>query len=1088
MAIGIISIIIAILCLIFVIVFPNIIDSEEANNFTEKCLPTLDNTNLWAKFPGVLQSTITHNYGFFNYKINEENKLNKPYDIEIISNISIKEEISYNDFIQNSTENTIYFNTNRSYTYLGNNDDEKTIINSINMGLFETLETISYPPLYKIGINSINYLLNRVLIDSDLFIRELFTYKIFNEMDETTIKQKILNNIPEEKVEKILSNEDKYINYSLKNIKGFFEWVKILGLKDKISNSNWLSALFELTSEEITSILEEENGYLIQQFKNYNTELVNEFNCENKTQCGIDLLYIQLIKGSVISTLKPEIKDYLSLNKLLDTKYYPFDKTPEMKNYFDEEYKNKIIEEEREYFDFAPNKEQLDSLLNIKSENCLLSPNNSIYLLYLNKTENNTNQKNYYLDLSLKQINFISNYLYDFLPRIFLYPQINNNENRNKINDEPIFVEPISKTISTMIQDIADKTYKLMPEINLYEYILKQLMNERLKEKIKFSQFDEICPIIMQKVLDDGKKVNKICNDKNLTFDSIDSLFKWIEPYYCFSRSMDDKKCNISLINYLKDLIYISDDELKRLFGEESLGGIINYGISTIKNNYNCGERCDEQNYLKKLQFWTGIVTSNSSYPLSKKDTIKDWFPEEVPYPIEISYYQKKYNNSEVFKEEDIDTIINLVSEKGNKYDLNNSNWLINKLKLEKDYTLYMNKKIDSSLFNLIHFLIETFLFKNSSSDKIKGTNDDNQFLFVEYSSLKNLIQGNNLEDKKWINYLSSGNYFDNYKPDYSKTTGLDIGIDLDSKKQDNFNFDYYGINTLNSNFEKRKINKMNNLQVLNIKKEEYDYLKNKYIDIFSPTFNFEKLIGSDKQFSDGFQYDQRLEVIFYYDTISSRPLRFKYSKNQYYKDKIECRRYDLDIDELWADLNENIDKNNKKAMITQKVNKPFMISVDFENLKKYVKNYNLKEDKINNYICLDPISDMVIDSDINLIYAIYARKYGFVNNKIENEGMYPIFTYQRKFEVEVNSYLEEFPAVTLNSTNVTAFIIVGVIIIIIFIVIAFLVFRYLKKYGPETKKESLKPSLIPLTDSEFRETENKEKINNNSENKYILS
>ena len=198
-AIGIISIVIATLCLILVLVLPNILKTKKTNDFTQKCLPTMENTNLWAKFPGDLQSSITHNYGFFNYKINEENKLNKPYDIEIISNNSIKEEISYNDFIQNSTENTIYFNTNRSYTYLGNNDDEKTKINSINMGLFETLETISYPTLYKIGINSINYLLNRVLIDSDLFIRELFTYKIFNEMDETTIKQKILNNIPEKK-------------------------------------------------------------------------------------------------------------------------------------------------------------------------------------------------------------------------------------------------------------------------------------------------------------------------------------------------------------------------------------------------------------------------------------------------------------------------------------------------------------------------------------------------------------------------------------------------------------------------------------------------------------------------------------------------------------------------------------------------------------------------------------------------------------------------------------------------------------------------------------------------------------------------
>ena len=115
------------------------------------------------------------------------------------------------------------------------------------MGLFEVLETMSYPPLYKTGINSINYLLTKTLIEPDLFIRELFTYKLYNEINETIIKEKILNDIDEKKIEKILSNEDIYRDYSLKNIEGFFQWIKIMGLTNKISNSKWLTNLFNLT-------------------------------------------------------------------------------------------------------------------------------------------------------------------------------------------------------------------------------------------------------------------------------------------------------------------------------------------------------------------------------------------------------------------------------------------------------------------------------------------------------------------------------------------------------------------------------------------------------------------------------------------------------------------------------------------------------------------------------------------------------------------------------------------------------------------------------------------------------------------------
>ena len=1069
----IISIIIATLGLILVIVLPNVLKTKKTNDFTQKSSPTLENTNLWAKFPGELISNLTHNYGFFNYKKNEEDK----YEIEIISNISIKEEISYSNFSENKEENTIYVKANRSYEYIEENDDEKNPVNSINMGLFEALETISYPTLYKVGINSINYLINRTLIEPDLFIRELFTYKIFNEIDETFIRQEILNKIPEDKIEKILSNEDKYINYSFKNIKGFFNWIKSMGLKEKISRANWLSELFELTDNEINSILQDENAYLIVQYKEYNSELIRDFNCENKTQCGVDLLYAQLINGSVISTLQPEVKDYLSLNNILGLNYYPFNKTPEMIFYFDEEYKNKLIKEESQFIDYSPTKDQLDSLLNINSENCLLSPNNSIYLLHLNNTEDKMKQKIYYLNLTLKQINFLSYYLYDFLPKIFLYPEIEKeryNKNNGDIVDEPLFVEPIAKTVSTMIQDIADKTYKLMKKINLYEFILKKLMISKLKEKIKFNEFDEICPIIMQKVLDDGKKVNKICSDENIGFNSEDSLYKWIEPYYCISKNKNDTKCNMYIINYLKDIIYISEEELNKLFSEDSLGGIINYGLTTIQNNYNCGDRCDEENYLNKLQFWTGNVTSNASSIFIKTDTIMNWFPDEIPYPIEISYYQKKYNNSELFSEEDIDFIIKLASDIDNKYDLDNSNWFINKLNFEKDYSLYMNNKLNSSSFSLINFLIDAIIFKSNIYNKNMEINDDNQSLFVQYSSLKNLIQGNNIEDKKWIYYLSSGNYFDNYKPDFSRTTGLAIGIDLESKIQDNYDFDYYGINTLNTNLEKRKFNKINDLFTLNIKKEEYDFIKNKYINIFSPTFNFERLIFSEREFSDGFQYDQHLKVIYYYDTISSRPFRFLYSKHQTYKEKIECIRYDLDVANIWADINENFDKDNKRAMITQKVNKPYMITADFEILKKYNKNYKLIEDKIDNYICLDPISDMVIDSNINLIYAIYTRKYGYINNIINNEEIYPIFTYQRKFEIDVNSYEQQFPGVIEYYSNVNIFIIIGVIFVVIFAAIAVLSFYYLHK---KEKRQRMKTSLNPLINGDinsYRDTETK--------------
>ena len=1062
--IGIIAISIATLMLILVIVLPIMLKTKQKNDFTAKSLPNLNNIDLWAKFPGHLKSTLIHKYGFLDYKLTSENK----YQIEIKSNISIEEKVSYDNFSQNEEKNTIYFYTNRTYNYTEDKSNDDNKINSINMGLFETLESMTYPPLHKVGINSIHLLLTRVLVEPDLFIRELFTYNLLNEIkkDETIIKNKILNNIPSEKVEKIISKNETYINYSLSSNHGVFEWVKILGLKDKIEKANWLSDLFELTEDEIYSILENDNAYLITEYKKYNSDLANQFNCENKEKCDIELLYEHLVNGTVIPTLYPELKDYLSLNNYLETKYYPFDKTPEMKLYFDNEFINYIPKEEQNYNNYAPSKEQLNSLLKTDSENCLLSANNSIYLIYLNKTKDPMKDEKYYLNLTSNKILFLSKYLYEFLPKVFLYPEINV---QNKIlGDEPINVDPIAKTVSAMSQNIADKTYKLMSNLDLYNYMLMSLIKFNLKEKTHYEQYDELCPIIMQKILDDGKKVHKICSDENIGFNSDESLKKWMEPFYCFYYDKNSTKCNMYIIDYLQNLVYITDEELNEIFSDNYLGGAFKHGLETLQNIYKCGDRCEEKGYFVKLQYWKGNITSNAPSPFIKTDTIQDWFPQKFDYPVEISYYIKKYGYDETVTEEDIDFIIKLTSDTDNKYDLESSNSLVQQLELEKQYSLYINNIKQSSLINLINFLIDALVFRE---DIYNNENEVNQFLLTEYSSIKNLIQGNNEEDEKWVKYLKSGNYFENYKPNLDKTTGLDVGINLDTKKQENFDFDYYGIFTKNTNYDKRKINEMNNLTTLNIKKSEYDYLKKNYINLYLPLYDYESLLG-ERKFSDGFQYDHSLKVLYFYDIISSRPLRFKFTKEQDYKDTITCRRYDLDIDNLAADMNEYYDKENKNAFITQKLNKPYMVSADFNILKKYEYNYKLNDDdkKMDNYICVDPITDMVINSNINLIYAINTRKYGYINKNIVNEEIYPVFTYQRKYDVEVNSYEQQFPGITEYNRNMTVFIVIGVIVIILFIAVAVLAFYCLhKRLHNKGTEDDRKESLAPLSDSEFK-------------------
>ncbi len=220
-----------------------------------------------------------------------------------------------------------------------------------------------------------------------------------------------------------------------------------------------------------------------------------------------------------------------------------------------------------------------------------------------------------------------------------------------------------------------------------------------------------------------------------------------------------------------------------------------------------------------------------------------------------------------------------------------------------------------------------------------------------------------------------------------------------------------------------------------------------------SPIYDFQGLL-EEYPFSDGFQYEHELDTIYYYDKISSRPFKFDYKEDASYKDTLKCRKYVLDTKDISININEKNDYNSKKAFISQKVNKPFIITGDGKNgLDKEIESEISKE----NYICVDVISNMVLDSKINLVYSIYTRDYGLINKKIESKKVLPVFTYYRNYEVDVDSYKENFPGVAGYYTFRTVFIIVGVILIVILFIIALVA---LKKMSRKINEEEIKENI----------------------------
>lgn len=988
--------------IILVIILPIIIKSKIKSNNIEKTTPSSDNTDLWAKFPGDLKTTLKHTFSVLDYT--DDNNPN------IKDEFTLEESIIYDNFDFSGPDDTVTFDAKSNFSLL--KPANYNTINTLSLGMYEVLETLSNPPDYQIGISSLEYLLNKAFSSSDLFIRKLFTYDVYTNLivDEERVRATLLKDVDPEKADLILSSDERYAEYSFKTMPGFYKWVKILGLHEEIIKATWLTSLFNLTSSEIDSIIGQDN-YLHTYYVNYNMKLAYQFDCRDKKACGNELLCLQLISGDVLKAFGFN-DTVLDLYQIVVPGYYNFSKPPELFKYF-EDYKILVGKPDIKYDDYAPDLNQLYNLLDPDSPTCLLAANNSASFLVSNKTGNN-NKNIELFQMDSKVINFMSCYIYDFLPKIFLYPEFTE-------EGETYHVDPQAKAMATITQGAVGQTYTaLIKTKGIFNFILSEIVWRLLLETInnEYKNYyyleklepDEVCPLIMQKALDDGKKVLKVCSDPKSTISSAESLSRYLLAYHCVVYNNTD--CDMSVIEYLKTIIYITNDEIKAIY-KDYIGQLYEDNEKLLLDAYGCGEKCDDFN-LSKIQFWNATLSKKIPKPFETANTISDLFPEKFPYPVEMSYFLEELGETYNITEEDIDYLISLSPEGENILSEDSRGAFEARSELEQDYTLILQgkKTKNETKYKVIDILNNGFLFKNETKEN--------------YANVYNILQGNYDEDKKYVDYLANGEFFDNYKPYLNKSTGFDFGLNFSSGESYNVTYGRYTIyaKKTEDNHKMRKIVDMNDFQVLNIRKFDYNYLLKDISIVDSPILNYQTLKG-DKSFSDGFQYESEDEPIYFFDPLSSRPYKFDYTEDTTMND-IDCQKYVIK-DSLADGMNEASDSGSKKALITQKLNRPFMISVGNDDLSP-----NIKTVSKDNYICVNPFTNMVISSRINLVYSIFTKSYGNIIPKIENNKTLPIFIYQRSYDVDTDSFNKYFSNISSYYTFKTVFLIIGIIIIVI--------------------------------------------------------
>jgi hypothetical protein len=1029
------SFVIAGICLLLTIILSIVYQNKLKNKLKNTISPDTDNIDLWAKFPGKLISHLNNYFSLYNYTL-ENNKIINATPTEPIY---ISESINYSDFNFNKS-NFIKFKTERTHKIEQNNLKNK-IINTIDMGNIESIETLANPPEYQIGLNSLSYLFGIMFPDYLYFAKDLFTiniYKNFSSEKDVVEYLEDTANIDEETAIKMY--EDDY--YGFKNIKGFYQYILILNDTNAIESAEWLN-YFNLTEEQKYKLLGNESNLTssLLNFLNDLKDIIFKENLEN-------ISYIQLLNQSLTQSFNIENMEQLYLDLNLT---YPFIDTPEM-NYYFENYFKKIFAPKGNYDDYKLNIDNMKQLFDKKSNISLYSPKNTALLLLYNKTKNY--KSNEFSNLTDKQALFLTEYLFSYLPSIILYEEFELEKNGEKYK-----INQLSLTFTNLISSWVHQTYYSFINNNgIYNFVKGLLVTKRFKENITDEEAKDYCMETWQEILDDGKRVLKICNHPRLQFTTPSGLTFWGSGYDCVNKLSEE----CSFIEFLRTIIYITDEELQNFYSDEKFGQFVKGLDETIEKAYNCKGHCNNQE-LAYIQWVSQNVTLHPPEEIKENatDTISNWFPDLYPIPIEFGYYSNKSGCSEEnCNSISINNTILLGNHSDNLKITNEKSFYISTI-FKKMHTLYLNGNQQNEFTKI-------FGIENSKEFfKVFDYYTDNEIfgnLFKIYNNPVDILTGYSSEDSKGMQYLSKGgNYYDNFKPNISKITGFNI-YNSKINNNDNLLFDYYTITTNadKKSMELRKIVEINNISLLNILTKEYDFTQNDFIDISAGifnNFNFQDII-----LNDGFQFSSDKKKIYYYDEFSSRLFQFDRKGNDKYN-SISCKKYEMNTNinmniQEKSDIEFNLD--NKKVLISNKFKKPMIVSTTDADL-----NYTEKI-KSNNFICVNTDSNFVIKSEFNLIYSIYSKKYQTLNSELENNVFYPLILYKRTYEVEKQSYKKIFDFIQHYRKKKKLTLILGLTGLFLFLIAGILLIIFKIKLNKEDDNNSItKPLLRTTLDSQ---------------------
>ncbi len=318
--------------------------------------------------------------------------------------------------------------------------------------------------------------------------------------------------------------------------------------------ADWLTQSFNLSKIDSKNIIGTQS-YLYRFYQYFKSYLKFTFKCYDDLECLDNLVYQQLFDGSVTKTLN--IENLQSLNLLTNSTYYPFIKTPEIKNFFEKDFKEKMKENNNTKYENMTFEEMEIDLDTVKSlilgkNTTLLKTQNAIDFIFFNYTKNLYTAYLKFNIQTLDQLVFFAEYFVSFIPDVYYYPAFINTKNINNKTENNIYKgNRISNALISLIPIAINNSVTYIKD-----HIENVVLNKIVYENIKSEENQNICQTLFAKVIKNNLSgIDKICSNEDINLGSLNSVKKWIYISDClYSYCKEEQKNELKMLTGLNEV------------------------------------------------------------------------------------------------------------------------------------------------------------------------------------------------------------------------------------------------------------------------------------------------------------------------------------------------------------------------------------------------------------------------------------------------------------------------------------------------------------------------------------------------------